>query len=85
MVSTQRLVRREFLRFGKRSGEQEEETLGMESEPNFEGLPEGKAHTFVNYLLPFRSVYRIQNSSFFSPTITPPPTGFWRLKSNSIK
>merc|ERR1712021_66904 len=36
----QRLVRREFLRFGKRSGEQEEETLGMESEPNFEGLPE---------------------------------------------
>ena len=44
MVSTQRLVRREFLRFGKRSGEQEEETLGMESEPNFEGLPEGKVH-----------------------------------------
>ena len=48
MVSTQRLVRREFLRFGKRSGEQEEETLGMENEPNFEGLPEGKANTFVN-------------------------------------
>ena len=46
MVSTQRLVRREFLRFGKRSGEQEEETLGMESEPNFEGLPEGKVHSF---------------------------------------
>ena len=46
MVSTQRLVRREFLRFGKRSGEQEEERLGMESEPNFEGLPEGKVHIF---------------------------------------
>ena len=64
MVSTQRLVRREFLRFGKRSGEQEEETLGMESEPNFEGLPEGKSHISVNYLIPFSFVYRIQNNSF---------------------
>ena len=83
MVSTHRLVRREFLRFGKRSGEQEEETLGMESEPNFEGLPEGKANNFVNYLIRFHSNTK---QFFFPPKIAPPPhTDFCRLKSNSIK
>jgi hypothetical protein len=47
MVSTQRLVRREFLRFGKRSGELEEEALGIENEPNIQGLSEGKAITLI--------------------------------------
>ena len=41
-VLPQRLVRREFLRFGKRSGELQDETLGIENEPNIEGLSEGK-------------------------------------------
>jgi len=63
-VLPQRLVRREFLRFGKRSGEQEEETLGMESEPNFEGLPEGMSEIYDGNSLQDDIVHEAKQRSF---------------------
>jgi len=63
-VLPQRLVRREFLRFGKRSGELQDETLGIENEPNIEGLSEGMSEIYDGNSLQDDIVHEAKQRSF---------------------
>lgn len=64
LVLPQRLVRREFLRFGKRSGELEEEALGIENEPNIQGLSEGMSEIYDGNSLQDDIVHEAKQRSF---------------------